>query len=122
MWGEYFSAPPRRLEKDDQSYELHRASINVPQNSSQWVRRQYNIQTPTPMLDQRAGGLPPATIDIVRVQIAGVFQYKLGVSMIPRGQSYQRPYDSRFDYNPYPQGTRIPEFAKLTKAKAHTNT
>jgi hypothetical protein len=34
--------------------------------------------------------------------------------MVPRGQSYGRPYDSRFDHHPYPQGTRIPEFAKFS--------
>jgi hypothetical protein len=65
------------------------------------------------MFDQRAGGLPPAAIDIVREEIAGAFQDKLGVSMVPGGQSYQRPYDSRFDHHPYPQGTRIPEFTKF---------
>jgi hypothetical protein len=46
------------------------------------------------MLDQRAGGLPLAAIDIVREEIAGAFQDKLGVSMVPGGQSYQRTYDS----------------------------
>jgi hypothetical protein len=34
------------------------------------------------MLDQRAGGLPPAAIDIVKEEIAGAFRDKLGVSMI----------------------------------------
>jgi hypothetical protein len=34
--------------------------------------------------------------------------------MIPGGQSYRKPYDSRFDHHPYPQGTRIPEFAKFS--------
>jgi hypothetical protein len=66
------------------------------------------------MFDQRAGGLAPAVIDIVREEIAGAFQDKLGVSMVPRGQSYWRPYDSRFDHHPYPQGTRIPEFANFS--------
>jgi hypothetical protein len=33
--------------------------------------------------------------------------------MVPGGQSYRRPYDNRFDHHPYPQGTRIPEFAKF---------
>jgi hypothetical protein len=37
------------------------------------------------MLDQRVGGLPPAAIDIVREQIAGAFQDKLEVSIVPRG-------------------------------------
>jgi hypothetical protein len=66
------------------------------------------------MFDQRAGGLAPAAIDIVREEIAGAFRDKLGVSMVPGGQSYQRPYDNRFDHHPYPQGTRIPEFAKFS--------
>jgi hypothetical protein len=65
------------------------------------------------MFDQRAGGLAPAAIDIVREEIAGAFRDKLGVSMVPGGQSYRKPYDSRFDHHPYPQGTRIPEFAKF---------
>jgi hypothetical protein len=29
-------------------------------------------------------------------------------------QSYQKPYENRFDHHPYPQGTRIPEFAKFS--------
>jgi hypothetical protein len=66
------------------------------------------------MIGQRAGGLPPAAIDIVREEIAGAFQDNLGVSMVPGGQSYQRPYDSRFDHHPYPQGTRISEFTKFS--------
>ena len=34
--------------------------------------------------------------------------------MIPEGQSYWRPYDSRFDHHPYSRGTMIPEFAKFS--------
>jgi hypothetical protein len=65
--------------------------------------RQYaNIQLTSLMFDQRAGGLAPATIDIVREEIAEAFRDKLGVSMVPGGQSYQKPYDSRFDHHPYP--------------------
>jgi hypothetical protein len=65
------------------------------------------------MMGQRAGGLPPAAIDIVREEITGAFRDNLGVSMVPGGQSYRRPYDNRFDHHPYPQGTMIPEFAKF---------
>jgi hypothetical protein len=64
--GEHFSSSPRRLEKDDQLYEPSRVSINALQNPNPWARRQYNTQTPTPLIDQRAGGLPPTAIDIVR--------------------------------------------------------
>jgi hypothetical protein len=42
-----------------------------------------------------------------------VFRDKTGVSIVTGRQSYRRPYDSQFDCLPYPQGTRIPEFAKF---------
>jgi hypothetical protein len=66
-----------------------------------------------PYWTKRAGGLPPAAIDIVREELARAFRDKLGVSIVPRGQSYRRPYNSQFDRLPYPQGTKIPEFAKF---------
>jgi hypothetical protein len=76
------------------------------------------------MFDQRAGGLAPAAIDIVREEIAGAFRDKLGVSVIPRGKSYRKPYDNRFDHHPYPQGTRIHKFAKFLgdQGKTRANT
>jgi hypothetical protein len=89
--------------------------FNAPQNPNQWGGKQHaNIQTNSPILDQRAGDLPPAAIDIVRQEIAGAFRDKLGVSIVPRRQSYRRPYDSQFDRLPYPQATGIPEFAKFS--------
>jgi hypothetical protein len=112
---ESFPAPPRRPERSDQSYEPYRANGNAPHSSNQWEGRQHaNIQPTPPMFDQRAGGLTPAAIDIVREEIAGAFRDKLRVSMIPEGQSYRKPYDSRFDHHSYPQGTRIPEFSKFS--------
>jgi hypothetical protein len=82
---EYFLAP-RRLERNGQSYEPHRACINALQNPNQWGGKQHtNIQTNSPILDQRAGGLPPAAIDIVREEIAGAFRDKLVVSIVPGG-------------------------------------
>jgi hypothetical protein len=111
---EYFPAS-KRPERNGQSYEPHRACINALQNPNQWGGKQHtNIQKNSPILDQRVGGLPPATIDIVREEITGAFRYKLGVSIVPGGQSYRRPYDSQFDRLPYPQGTSIPEFAKFS--------
>jgi hypothetical protein len=84
-------------------------------------RQHDNIQPTPPMFDQRVGGL---AIDIVREEIAGAFRDKLGVSMVPRGQSYRKPYDIRFGHHPYPQGTRIPEFAKISgdQGKTRANT
>jgi hypothetical protein len=121
---EYFPAP-RRPERNGQSYEPHRACINALQNPNQWGGKQRtNIQTNSPILDQRAGGLPLAAIDIVRGEIAGAFRDKLGVSIVPWGQSYWRPYDSQFDRLPYPQGTRIPNSQSfwVTKERAHVST
>jgi hypothetical protein len=68
---EYFSAPPRRPERNGQSYEPYRANSNAPQNSNQWGggRQQTSVQTTPPMMGQRVGGLPLATIDIVREEI-----------------------------------------------------
>jgi hypothetical protein len=74
----------------------------------------YQHPTNSPILDQRAGGLPPAAIDVVREEITGSFGDKLGVSIVPGGHSYRRPYNSQFDRLPYPQGTRIHEFAKFS--------
>jgi hypothetical protein len=34
--GEYFPAPPRRPERNGQSYEPYRANSNAPHNSNQW--------------------------------------------------------------------------------------
>jgi hypothetical protein len=45
-------------------------------------------------MGQRAGGLLPAAIDIVREEITGAFRDKLEVNMVPGGQSYRRPYNS----------------------------
>jgi hypothetical protein len=64
-------------------------------------------------MDQSAGGFPPPVINIVREEIARAFQDKLGVNMSHVGQSYRKPYDSRFNYDPSPQGTRILKFSKL---------
>jgi hypothetical protein len=49
---EYFSAPPRRPERNSQSYEPYRANSNAPYNSNQWGGRQHvNIQSIPPMVD-----------------------------------------------------------------------
>jgi hypothetical protein len=76
------------------------------------------------MMGQRAGGLPPAAVDILREEIAGAFRDKLRVSMVPRGQSYRRPYDNRFDHHPYPREPGYPNSQnfRAIKEKAHVNT
>jgi hypothetical protein len=67
---ESFPAPPRRPERNDQSYEPYRVNGNAPHSSNKWGKRQHaNIQPTPPMFNQRAGGLAPAAIDIVREEI-----------------------------------------------------
>jgi hypothetical protein len=43
-----------------------------------------------------------------------LFRERLGVNVAISGQSYQKPYNHRFDTVPYPQGTRIPYFYKFS--------
>jgi hypothetical protein len=46
--------------------------------------------------------------------MAELFRDRLGVRVARVDQSYQKPYDQRFDTVPYPQGARIPEFSKFS--------
>jgi hypothetical protein len=82
---EYFPAPPRRPERNSQSYEPYRQIVMHHITQTNGGRQHANIQSIPPMVDQRAGGLALAAIDIVREEIAGAFRDKLGVSMVPRG-------------------------------------
>jgi hypothetical protein len=56
---------------------------HITQTNGGGGRQHAHIQPTPPMFDQRAGGLAPAAIDIVREEIARAFQDKLGVSMVP---------------------------------------
>jgi hypothetical protein len=50
----------------------------------------------------------------IREEMAELLLDRLGVSVARLGQSYKKPYDHRFDTDPYPQGARIPEFSKFS--------
>jgi hypothetical protein len=50
----------------------------------------------------------------IREDMTELFRDRLSVSVAKVGQSYQKPYDHRFDTVPYPQGARIPEFSKFS--------
>jgi hypothetical protein len=50
----------------------------------------------------------------IREEMTELFRDKFGVSVARVGQSYQKPYNHRFDTVPYPQGARIPEFSKFS--------
>jgi hypothetical protein len=121
---EYFPTPPRKLERNSQSYEPYRANSNAPHNSNQWGRQHANIQPTPPMFDQRVGGLASAAIDIVREEIAGAFRDKLGVSMIPGGNHIGNLITADLiaihthKESGYPNSQNF----RVTKEKAHVNT
>jgi hypothetical protein len=53
--------------------------------------------------------------------MAKLFRNSLRVSVARVGQSYQKPYDHRFDTVPYPQGVRIPKFPKFSGENGSTH-
>jgi hypothetical protein len=62
----------------------------------------------------KTNGLPSVTLDEVWEEISELFRDKLGVSVFDIGQSYQRPYDPRWDVVTYPSGTNVPNFSKFS--------
>jgi hypothetical protein len=57
--------------------------------------------------------MPPGIMEKIRKEMVELFRDRLGVSVVRVGQSYQKPYDHRFDIVPYPQWERITEFSKF---------
>jgi hypothetical protein len=76
------------------------------------------------MFNQRAGGLAPAAIDIVREEIAGAFRDKLGVSMVPRGNHIGNlmTADLITTHTPMEPGYPNSQNFQVTKEKTRTNT
>ena len=52
-------------------------------------------------------------VEKIRDEIVGLFRDKLGLSVLGMRQSYQKPYNHRFDVVPYSQGTRILDFSNF---------
>jgi hypothetical protein len=65
-----------------------------------------------------SGGLPPGAMEKIREDMAELFR-DIRVSVARVGQSYQNPYDHRFDTVPYPQGARIPKFSGENGRNTH---
>jgi hypothetical protein len=82
------------------------------------------MQTTSPILDQRADGLPPTAIDIVREEIAGVFQDKLGVSMVPGGSHIGNHMIADLTITHIHKGPEYPNSQnfQVTKERAHVST
>jgi hypothetical protein len=95
-------------------------ALMPPQNPNPWARRQHNTPTPTPMLDQRAGGLPLVAIDIVREEIARAFRDKLGVIMNPRGSRIENPMTTDLITTHIPREQEYPNFQKNWVTKERT--
>jgi hypothetical protein len=76
------------------------------------------------MFDQRADGLAPAAIDIVREEIAGAFWDKLGVSMVPGGNHIGKlmTTDLITTHTPREPGYPNSQNFRLTKEKTRANT
>jgi hypothetical protein len=76
------------------------------------------------MFDQRAGGLTPAAIDIVREEIAGAFRDKLGVSMVPRGNHIGNLMTTDLITTHTPREPGYPNLQnyRVTKEKTRANT
>jgi hypothetical protein len=86
-------------------------------------RQHANIQSTSPMFDQRAGGLALAAISIMREEIVGAFQDKLGGSMVPGGQSYRRlmTADLTTTHTHRKPGYLNLQNFRVTKGKTHLN-
>jgi hypothetical protein len=76
------------------------------------------------MFDQRAGGLAPAAIDIVREEIAGAFRDKLRVSMVPGGNHIGNlmTADLITTHTPRKLGYPNSHNFRVTKEKTRANT
>jgi hypothetical protein len=76
------------------------------------------------MFDQRAGGLAPAAIDIVREEIARAFRDKLGVSMVPGGNHIRNlmTTDLITTHTPREPGYLNSQNFRVTKEKTRANT
>jgi hypothetical protein len=77
-------------------------SINI--NDRSWQEGRHSNARPNEPHGPRSGGLPLDTMEKIREEMVELFRDRLRVSVARVGQSYQKPYDPRFDTVPYPQG------------------
>jgi hypothetical protein len=105
-------------------YRAPRANIKVPHNPNSWASERCNDIPATTHMQQRAGGLPPTTIYVVREEITRAFKDKLGVNM-PHGSNLiggHMTTDSTMTYTH--RGQRYPnlQFFWVSKTEAHMST
>jgi hypothetical protein len=63
---------------------------------------QHNNAPPNEPHDLGSGGLPPGAMEKIWEEMAELFRDRLGISVARVRQSYQKPYDHRFDIVLYP--------------------
>ena len=49
----------------------------------------------------------------LRAELQKMFYDNFGIERNPASRMYQKPYPEYFDALPYPQGYRVPDFAKF---------
>jgi hypothetical protein len=86
--------------------------INIIDRS--WQEGRYANARPNEPHSPGSGGLPPGAMEKIREEMTELFRDKFEVSVARVGQSYEKPYNHRFDTVPYPQGAMIPEFSKFS--------
>jgi hypothetical protein len=104
------TVPPPKYLNHNTPYD--HCPINIIDRSRQEGR--HNNARPNEPHSLGSSGLPSDAMEKIREDMAGLFRDRLKVSVARVRQSYQKPYDHRFDIVPYPQGARIPEFSMFS--------
>src|SRR6266540_4334599 len=59
-------------------------------------------------------------MEIFRAEMQKMFYDNFGIEPKPGSRIYQKPYLEHFDYVPYPQGYKVPDFAKFNGVDSKT--
>jgi hypothetical protein len=111
-----YSAPQQQYVSPS-TYLNHNTPYNHrPINTIDQSRQegQYANARPNEPHSLGSGGLPPGAMERIREEMTELFRDMFGVNVARVGQSYQKPYNHRFDTVPYPQEARIPEFSMFS--------
>src|SRR6266540_2584008 len=73
----------------------------------------FMANAPTSSAPQVAPSRSDEIMEISRAEMQKMFYDNFGIEPKPGSQIYQKPYSEYFDYVPYPQGYKVPDFAKF---------
>src|SRR6266542_4492741 len=103
----YSAAPPSRA-----SYPLGVAI--VPNHSSvPMTQANFMANAPTTSAPPVTSSRSDERMEIFRAEMQKMFYDNFGIKPKPGSRIYQKPYPKYFDYVPYPQGYKVPDFAKF---------